>query len=118
MRWQRPNPVAKTVCARQYTLRTEHHDDIPDLSRLSRPSPRRRSRGAASARTVRDARLPRALRRPDAAHAAREMELHPERARKATCRVELGGVRGIAARNDHARHPLRHQVVEIRYGMD
>ena len=32
--------------------------------------------------------------------------------------VDLGGVPGAAERDDHGRHPLRHQVVEARHDLD
>ena len=32
--------------------------------------------------------------------------------------LDVGGVPGVTERDDHGRHPLRHQVVEARHGLE
>ena len=91
-----------------------------------RPSPAASAGGAEptptpapAARPVPDARLPGALGRPDAAHAARRVELHdPRRGRRAARRWTWEEFNALPQRDDHGRHPLRDEVVEVRHDVD
>ena len=62
-------------------------------------------------------RLPGPLGRPDAAHAARRVDVHDRRRVDEPRQLDAGTSSGAAERDDHARHPLRHEVVEARHGL-
>ena len=47
----------------------------------------------------------------------RRLGLHHHRRDRRAADVDLGGAPGAPPRGDHARHPLRHQVVEARHGL-
>src|SRR3954452_7152119 len=91
--------------------------DATLLTRLPGPPGRRRC-SARAARSVRHARLSGAVRRTDAAHAARSVEFHDQRRSRRCGVVDVGRVHRAAAGNGHRRHPLRHQVVQGRHHLD
>ena len=89
----------------------------PDLTWLPAPPPRRRRSRPTPARPVPRARLPRALRGPDAPSRPLLVELHDRRGDRRATLVDLGRVPGAPARDGHEGHPLRHEVVEVRHDL-
>src|SRR5262245_21518155 len=90
--------------------------DADHLARVSGAAPGRPAR-PCPARPVPDRRLPGALGGPDAAHLARELDVH-DRGRRRAGALDVGGAPGLAERGRHRRHPLRHEVVEARHGLE
>ncbi len=91
----------------------QSHDGAIRLSRSSRPPTTRSDRPPAHARPVRNAGLPRALGRSDAAYLARDVGLHGPRSGRAGGTLDVGRIPGAAARDRDDRHPLRHEVVRV-----
>ena len=92
-----------------------HAAHLPWLPRP--PPPRRRCRPRPT-RPVRGRRLPRPLRRPDAAHPDSTSGASPRRRGRRLAHVDLGRAARAAGRDVHHRHPLRDQVVQARHDLD
>src|SRR5262249_51461414 len=69
----------------------------------------------ASPWAICDTGLPGPFGGTDAADPTRKLEFRPSARRIPPWQMELGRVRGATADDDQEGHPLRHQVVEIRY---
>ena len=82
------------------------------------PPPQRGPRRPAPARPVPRARLPGALGRPDAAHAARRVDVLDHAARSTRTRSwTWEEFQALPQRDADGRHPLRHDVVEARHDL-
>ena len=109
----RCSPIACAACSDQAKLAP-----CPPSPAASTAAARRRRPLSHPARPVPDARLPGALGRPDAPHAAGRVELHDPRAVDEPRHLDLGGVPRAARRDVHRRHPLRDEVVQARHDVD
>ncbi|CAA9552222.1 MAG: conserved hypothetical protein, partial [uncultured Thermomicrobiales bacterium] len=87
------------------------------VARLPGTPPRSGRGRAPAAGPVPDPRFPGALRRADPPLGDRSLGLRRRRRRRADPSLDLGRVPGAAERDDHRRHPLRHQVVQARHGL-
>ncbi len=108
----RPRGVGRVA-----TSRTRQRNEL-HLARVPAPSGAGGAERPRAARAVRNAGLPGAVGGADATDRARRVAARAHRRGGPTEILELAGVHGAAGRGDHRRHPLRHEVVEARHGLD
>src|SRR6266700_1519269 len=83
------------------------------LAWFPRPAPRLGWRGGTpAAGSIHNRRLPGVVGRPDAAHAAGEMDVLDHARRRDQEVLDMAGIPGGAGRGSHPRHPLRDEVVK------